>query len=183
MAAILLGSLSLSERIALPFLESLANTGLGANEILRRYAASRESILAGVRARQSEELQFYERHIGKLRRQRGLGLVRFLKQQTRRRPYSLNLTRRALPTVESLPIGRLGMSHNYAYKFRAEGVLQDGSRVERWVTVTSNRLVPWGDVEGIAQDYFQGEDTSGGLVAYTFVHQDILRRPEAPAPV
>lgn len=182
MAFSMLSELGIAENMAMPFLESLVRQGLGANEVLRRYGAARASILARVAENEPEMLASYQKHFGRIRRQKGLNLVRFLRAQKIKRPYTRSLTRAALPDDSRLPIGRLGMSHRYAYTFRARGRGPDGQRVERWVTVTTDHLQPWGELEGIAADYFEGTDQSGGLTEYRMTHQDILRRPESLVP-
>ena len=183
MAYALLAELSFGERIALPFFESLAHQDLSANEILRRYMGARESVLARIQREQPELLTTYQKHFGRIRRQKGLGLVRFLKLQVAKRPYALNLTRAAMPTEARVAYGRNGMSHAYAYKFRAVGTDRFGVRGERWVTVTSDKLVPWGTLEGTATNYFASTESSGGMIAYSMTHQEILQRPREGAPV
>jgi len=128
-------------------------------------------------------LATYERHFGRIRRTKGLGLVRFLKTQDRKRPYARSLTRAAMPDASRLVIGKLGMGSQYAYTFRARGVGIDGARTERWVTVTSDVLRPWGEMEGDAAAYFEGTDKSGGLVEYRITHQEIISRPVEPGPL
>jgi hypothetical protein len=169
--------------MAMPFLESLVRQGLGANEVLRRYSAARVNVLERVRRQQPELLQVYQKHFGKIRRQKGLGLVRFLKEQEFKRPYTLSLTSRGMPDPRRIPYGKLGMGRKYSYTFRARGRMLDGSTVERWVTITANELRPWGDYAADAAAYFEGADKSGGLVEYTYTHQEIIQRPEEPGPL
>ncbi len=177
MAAEFLSGLSFAARMAMPFIEPLAMEGIGANEILRRYMGARTSVLAHVRRATPELLSAYTKQFGRLRRQEGLALIRHFKQGIKPRAYALHLRRDALPDVNRVQLGKLGMSDSYAYTFKALGRLRDGTRVERWVTVTSSRLVPWGHLEDDAAGYFEGVDPSGGLVEYSFTHQEILRRP------
>ena len=82
-----------------------------------------------------------------------------------------------MPSEDRVQLGKLGMSDSYAYTFRASGRLMDGSHVERWVTVTSPKLVPWGQVEGDAANFFDSEYTVGWLTVTGITHQEILRRP------
>ena len=178
MAAEFLSSLSFAARMAMPFLEPLAMEGVGANEILRRYMGARTSVLARVRREEPELLSAYTKQFGRLRRQEGLALIRHFKQGIKPHAYALHLRRDSMPSLDRVQFGKLDMSKPYAYTFRATGRMMDGTRVERWVTVTSSKLVPWGLVEGDAAGYFEGADVSGGLVEYTFTHQEILRRPE-----
>lgn len=178
-----LSGLSIGERVAMPFLESLARQKLGKNEILRRYRAATAGVLERIGREQPELLPLYRKHLGKIRRTRGLKLIGWLREQESKRPYALSLTSRARPTIDRLPYGKLGMGHQYAYKFRAIGTGIDGSRTEQWVTVTTDRLVPWGDLVGDAAYYFEGTAKSGGMSDFTITHQDIIRRPEEPGPV
>lgn len=180
MAAAFLSSLSFAARMAMPFLEPLALEGVGANEILRRYMGARASVLERVRRTEPELLSAYTKQFGRLRRSEGLALIRHFKLGKPKREYALSLNRDVQPDVNRIRYGHLGMSKPYAYTFRARGRRWDGSRVESYVTVVSDTLRPWGELEGMAADYFEGVDPSGGLVAYSMVHQEIIQRPELP---
>ncbi len=177
MAAEFLSGLSFAARMAMPFIEPLAMEGVGANEILRRYMGARTSVLAQVRRTEPQLLSAYTKQFGRLRRQEGLRLIRHFKRGIKPHAYALHLRRDVMPSEARVQLGKLGMSNAYAYTFRSTGRLMDGTYVERWVTITSPKLVPWGQVEGDAANFFDSEYTVGWLTVTGITHQEILRRP------